>query len=113
MNMIPEFLQGDATNVYRTREYIVKQSVTLHFDERYGAVLYSNDTYYRCTPFRDREYEAVFANRAHINGKRIHTAMYASRTVSRTRRCCRCWSDKTGRGRRAACGENRKPHTFQ
>ena len=32
MNMIPEFLQGDATNVYRTREYIVKQSVTLHFD---------------------------------------------------------------------------------
>ena len=50
MNMIPEFLQGDATNVYRTREYIVKQSVTLHFDERYGAVLYSNDTYYRCTP---------------------------------------------------------------
>ena len=81
MNMITEFLQGDATNVYRTREYIVKQSVTLHFDERYGAVLYSNDTYYRCTPLRDREYEAVFATRAHINGKRIQTAMYARRYV--------------------------------
>ena len=61
---IPEFLVG-ATNVYRTRGYIVKQCVAL-----------SRDTYYRCTPKRDREFEAAFADRKNVNGKRIPTAMY-------------------------------------
>lgn len=74
MERIPEFLV-EATNVYRTRKYIVKQSVTLRVDE-YGSYLFSRDTYYRCTPKRDREYEAAFADRARINGKRLHTSMY-------------------------------------
>ena len=34
---IPEFLIG-ATNVYRTREYIVKQCVAFSYDEVYGTV---------------------------------------------------------------------------
>lgn len=74
MERIPEFLV-EATNVYRTRKYIVKQSVTLRVDE-YGSYLFSRDTYYRCTPKRDREYEAAFADRVRINGKRLHTSMY-------------------------------------
>ena len=36
----------------------------------------SRDTYYRCTPKRDREFEAAFADRKNVNGKRIPTAMY-------------------------------------
>ncbi len=59
---ISEFLVG-ATNVYRTRGYIVKQCVAFSYDEVYGTYLMSRDTYYRCTPKRDREFEAAFANR--------------------------------------------------
>ena len=73
---IPEFLVG-ATNVYRTRGYIVKQCVAFSYDEVYGTYLMSRDTYYRCTPKRDREFEAAFADRKNVNGKHIPTAMYA------------------------------------
>ena len=72
---IPEFLVG-ATNVYRTRGYIVKQCVAFSYDELYGTYLMSRDTYYRCTPKRDREFETAFADRKNVNGKRIPTAMY-------------------------------------
>ena len=75
MMTIPDYFK-DATNVYRTRLYIVKQRITLRIDE-YGSYLFSHDTYYRCTPERDRQYEAVFAKRIRVNGKRIHTDMYA------------------------------------
>ena len=51
---VPEFLV-DATNVYRTREYIVRQQITLH-DGVLGSYLLSRDTYYSCTPQRDREF---------------------------------------------------------
>lgn len=73
---IPEFLVG-ATNVYRTRGYIVRQCIALSYDEVYGTYLLSRDTYYRCTPKRDREFESVFADRQNLNGKRIPAAMYA------------------------------------
>ena len=76
MEKIPEFLR-DATNVYRTRDYIVKQCVTLGYDEAYGSYLFSRDTYYRCTAKRDRIYEETFSTRENVNGKRIHTSMYA------------------------------------
>ncbi len=71
---VPEFLV-DATNVYRTREYIVRQQITLH-DGVLGGYLLSRDTYYRCTPQRDREFEKVFSDRINVNGKRIPTAMH-------------------------------------
>lgn len=77
---IPEFLVG-ATNVYRTREYIVKQCVALSYDELYGSYLFSRDTYYRCTPKRDRQFEDAFADRLNVNGKRIPTSMYARRYI--------------------------------
>ena len=64
---VPEFLV-DATNVYRTKGYIVKQQITLH-DSELGSYLLSRDTYYRCTDKRDREFEEAFAYR--INKKYI------------------------------------------
>lgn len=72
---IPEFMVG-ATNVYRTRGYIVKQCVAFGYDEAYGTYLMSRDTYYRCTAERDREFETAFADRININGKRIRTSMH-------------------------------------
>lgn len=71
---IPDFLV-DATNVYRTREYIVRQEIVLRDDEL-GTYLFSRDTYFLCTSKRDREFEELFADRADLNGKRIKTAMY-------------------------------------
>lgn len=71
---VPEFLV-DATNVYRTKGYIVKQQITLH-DSELGSYLLSRDTYYRCTDKRDREFEEAFAYRININGKRMPTSMH-------------------------------------
>ena len=42
MMTIPDYFK-DATNVYRTRLYIVKQRITLRIDE-YGSYLFSHDT---------------------------------------------------------------------
>ena len=71
---VPEFLI-DATNVYRTREYIVRQQIMLH-DGPFGSYLMSRDTYYRCNAQRDREFEKAFSDRINVNGKRIPTAMH-------------------------------------
>ena len=77
---MPEFM-ADATNVYRTRYYIVRQKIELRDDPEFGRYLFSADTYYLCTPRRDAEYEEIFSDRRNVNGKRIRTAMY-SRTYA-------------------------------
>ena len=69
MNEIAEFLRG-ASNVYRTRDYIVRQVIELHSDAE-GSYLVSRDTYFRCTPPLDTKYEVAFASRAYVNGRRI------------------------------------------
>jgi hypothetical protein len=76
MKYVPDFLQG-ATNVYRTRNYIVKQCVCIKYDcaENNGVVSY--DTFYRRNPKRDAEYEILFSHRKHVDGKRLPTTMYA------------------------------------
>ena len=66
-----------ATNIYRTREYIVAQRITFRFDEEYGNFLFSHDTYYRRNARRNKIYETAFAKRIRKDGKRIHTSMYA------------------------------------
>ena len=76
---VPEFLV-DATNVYRTKGYIVKQQIMLH-DSEFGSYLLSRDTYYRCTDKRGREFEDVFAYRININGKRMPTSMHIRKYI--------------------------------
>lgn len=76
MNYAPDFME-DAMNVYRTRDYIVKQVVCVKYSSvEYNLVL-SHDTFYRRTKKRDREYERIFGDRKHIDGKRIPSTMYA------------------------------------
>ena len=77
---IPDFL-SDATNVYRTDEYIVKQQIVYKTDETLGTFLFSRDTYYRCTAKRRGEYEAVFADRINKDGTRIHATVYVRKYV--------------------------------
>ena len=74
MEKSPDFI-ADATNVYRTKEYIVNQVVGLKYHDL-GNVIFSLDTYYLRTQRRDEQYEKLFADRRHIDGKRLPTSMY-------------------------------------
>ena len=76
MNYVPDFMV-DAMNVYRTRDYIVKQVIGIKYSDVENIAVISNDTFYRRTKKRDREYERIFWERKQINGKRIPSTMYA------------------------------------
>lgn len=77
---LPEFAVG-ATNVYRTKYFIVKQSMSVNRDENEGNSVISHDTYYMRTRKRDAEYEQLFGARKRLNGKRLPTTMYTRRYV--------------------------------
>ena len=68
MNYVPDFVV-DAMNVYRTRDFIVKQVIGIKYSDVENIAVISNDTFYRRTKKRDREYERIFWERKHINGK--------------------------------------------
>lgn len=76
MNYVPDFMI-DAMNVYRTRDFIVKQVIGIKYSDVENIAVISNDTFYRRTKKRDREYESIFWERKQINGKRIPSTMYA------------------------------------
>ena len=75
MNYVPDFMV-DAMNVYRTRDFIVKQVIGIKYSDVENIAVISNDTFYRRTKKRDREYERIFRELKHINGKRIPSTMY-------------------------------------
>lgn len=72
---LPEFVQG-ATNVYRTKSYIVKQNVSLGHQGLESTKLISWDTYYVRTPKRDAIYESIFEGNKDLDGRRIPTMAY-------------------------------------
>ena len=76
MDYVPDFMV-DAMNVYRTRDFIVKQVIGIKYSDVENIAVISNDTFYRRTKKRDREYERIFWERKQINGKRIPSTMYA------------------------------------
>lgn len=80
MEKIPEFTLN-ADNVYRTAEFIVKQSLSVQFDDTEGNSVISNDVFYRRTKRRDSEYEYVFSGRKNIDGKRLPSNMYSRKYV--------------------------------
>lgn len=77
---MPGFIR-DATNVYRTKEFIVKQIIGIEYDCREGNEIFSRDTYYKRTPARDHEYECLFSDRRNIDGKRLPSTAYNRRYV--------------------------------
>ena len=72
---LPEFVQG-ATNVYRTKSYIVKQNVSLGHQGLESTTLISRDTYYVRTPKRDAMYESIFEGNKDLDSRRIPTMAY-------------------------------------
>ena len=72
---LPDFVQG-ATNVYRTKSYIVKQNVSLGHQGLESTTLISRDTYYVRTPKRDAVYEHIFEGNQNLEGRRIPTMAY-------------------------------------
>lgn len=77
---IPEFVQ-DATNVYRTEKYIVRQIIGLEYDSVEGVNFCSYDTFYLRTKVRDAEYENFFKDRRCVDGKRISTGLATRKYV--------------------------------
>ena len=80
MKGIPDFAK-DATNVYRTRQYIVKQVIEIQYDSEEAGNVFSHDTYYKRTPARNQQYEYLFSDRRHLNGKRLPSTAYSRRYV--------------------------------
>ena len=62
-------------NVYRTRNYIIRQNVSFFYDQKCNCLVLSKDVFYIRTPKRDKAYEEYFKDREEdINGKRIHSS---------------------------------------
>ena len=74
------FVQG-VGNVYRTRKFIVKQTIELRGDCKKGFIIVSHDTFFRRTERRDAEYELMFFMREHIDGRRLPSTMYNRRYI--------------------------------
>ena len=70
-----------ADNVYRTKNYIVTQSVGVKYDPGEDTAMYSHDTFYRRTKQLDDLYEFAFCLRKNIDGKRISVSMYTRQYV--------------------------------
>ena len=69
-------LVKEATNRYRTKEYIIKQRISICNVEDGNTVMVSDDVFYTRTPSRDKLYEEIFVGmRRNPNGKRIKTAL--------------------------------------
>ncbi len=71
----------DATNVYRTKHYIVKQCITIQKDSVLGNSVISHDTYYKRTMFRDKKYEYAFRNKIFVDGKRMPSTAYTRKYI--------------------------------
>ena len=70
-----DYLQ-DADNVYRTKHYIVSQKIKISMNKDGDTFSISIDNYYPRTRSRDIDYEYIFRNRKHINGKRLRSNTY-------------------------------------
>lgn len=70
-----------ATNVYRTRDYIVCQIVGMKRDRELDNAAISQDAYFARTAARDRLYEDVFKDRINVDGRRLPTNMYSRKYI--------------------------------
>ena len=71
-----------ANNVYRTKKFIVCQTVSLIRKSNGVSLIVTEDTYILRTPKRDFGYEIVFRVRGdHLDGKRIQSAIYLRKYV--------------------------------
>ena len=79
--LTPDFLI-DADNVYRTKSFIVKQSIEIVENDIEENGIISHDTYYRRTTARDLAYNMAFMDKVKINGKRLPSTQYTRRYIA-------------------------------
>lgn len=75
-------LLNDAVNVYRTRKYIVKQILVIRESPTEQNILFSEDTFYKRTKMRDKEYNIIFKDKDNLDGKRLPSTSYSRRYVN-------------------------------
>ncbi len=75
-----DFMEN-ADNVYRTENYIVKQTIYLSTEASGDNVIVSDDVFYVRTKWRDRCYEQIFSDRKYPDGRRISSAMHMRKYV--------------------------------
>lgn len=80
INQKPDFLVN-ANNVYRTRHYIIKQTISVSTDNYGNTNIYSDDVYYLRNKNLDKRFNECFADRILLNGKRLHTTTHTKRYV--------------------------------
>ena len=73
---LEDILYG-ATNVYRTKKYIVKQCMGMEYHEELDNCFCSQDTFIKRNKALDKEYERLFSYKQNIDGRRIHSTMYS------------------------------------
>ncbi len=78
---VPDFMIN-ATNVYRTPEYIVKQQMTLIVSPGKDSYMLSEDTFYARTPIREFQYNCIFVNRRKMDGKRLPSTAYTRKYIA-------------------------------
>ena len=61
----------EATNVYRTKGYIVRQLIAVKKNETIENFILSQDTFYKRTPERDKLYDRMFWRKDNPDGKRM------------------------------------------
>ena len=71
----------NATNVYRTKHYIVKQILNYEEHVKLDNIIISQDTFYKRTKARDKKYNQIFSCKVNLNGKRIKTASSSRKYV--------------------------------
>lgn len=76
----PNFTEN-ASNVYRTKDFIVKQELSFGFDASGTNHTFSRDTYYARTGLRDLQYELYFVGRERLDGKRLPSTIYTRKYV--------------------------------
>lgn len=81
MKKFPDFLVK-ATNVYRTKKYIVRQILLIQNGDINGCVLFSNDTFFLRTKKRDADYNLVFGEQTNVEGRRLHSTAYSRKYIN-------------------------------
>ena len=76
-----DFLSHEPDNVYRTKDFIVAQHISLAYDEAVGAVSVSDDVYYKRTASRDMNFDFIQMGEMILEGRRIPTQSYIRRYV--------------------------------
>lgn len=68
---------NNATNLYRTKDYIVRQKLSITESTVKMPMVISVDTYFKRTKERDEQYEYLLISRKDlINGKRVKASAY-------------------------------------